>query len=193
MAMIPNELRERIREEATRLFAIRGFAGTHMSDVAEACQCTKPGLYYHFSSKEALFRDVVETHAGRITGLMESTVKGEGSVRACLHAGVEGMIDYCMRAPLVMRLMQRMELSSEDTAPVLEACAAREAHLHMLAGLVARGIGSGELRASLHALDGAMLIAGAIHFQLEQSIASGQWDRARIHRTIDLVLDGIAT
>lgn len=40
--------------EASKLFVARGFAGTSMSDIAEAVQITKAGLYHFVSSKEDL-------------------------------------------------------------------------------------------------------------------------------------------
>lgn len=185
------DLRATIVDEATRSFATCGFAGTTMRDVAEACGCTKPALYYHFSSKETLFRAVVEHHLQRIDELMHRTIEGTGPIRPRLHAGVDGMIDYCMRQPLVMRLIQRMEASPEENAPVITACASREKHLHMLAGFLAEGVRSGELAAAFDPLDGALLLGGVIHLQLQRSVASGDWDRERIHRTVDLAFDGL--
>ena len=39
-------------EEATRLFADRGFAGTSLQDIADATGLTRPALYHYFGSKE---------------------------------------------------------------------------------------------------------------------------------------------
>jgi len=185
-------LRARLCEEATRLFAQRGFAGTSTRDIVEACGCTKPALYYHFPSKEKLFCAVVEHHAARIGQLLSNTLAGDGSVRARLRGGVDDLIDYCADAPLVLQLMQRIEVSPEDTAPSVNICESRAKHLKMLSELVAIGMKSGELRAELLPDEVALAVAGIIHFQLEQSIASGTWDRARIHRTLDLLFDGLA-
>ncbi len=192
-APVKNDLRESIVNETTRLFATRGFAGTSMRDVAAACACTKPALYYHYENKESLFRAVVEHHIHNIGQLIQQTVEGTGNVRDRLHQGINNMIDYCINQPLVMKLIQRIEVSPEDTAPEVDACASREMHLLMLSKLIEEGIVTGELRADLQPLDGALLIAGTIHMQFQRSVASGDWDRLRIHRTLDLVIDGIGT
>lgn len=186
-------LREQIREQATRLFATRGFAGTSIREVCEACSCTKPALYYYYPSKEALFREVVESHQQAIDAMIRGTVDGVGTVRERLHAGLDGMIDYCIEQPLAIRLIQRLETSPEDTAPQLDMRAAKATHLDMLASLMRTGIASGELKSGLDPLDGALLFGGAMHFQFELSIVTEEWDRERIHRTINLVLDGIAS
>lgn len=185
-------LHESIRFHATRLFAARGFAGTSIREVVEACNCTKPALYHYYRSKEALFRDVVTYHSDNITALIASTVHGQGSVRERLHAGLDKMIEHAMAQPYAMRLMQRVENMPEENAPSFDSKALREGHMTMLATLMGYGIESGELRPGIDPVDGALIIAGALHFQFERSIAAGDWDSCRIHRTIDIVLDGIA-
>ena len=40
---------------AVTLFLARGYAGTSMADLAEACGIQKASLYHHFASKDALF------------------------------------------------------------------------------------------------------------------------------------------
>lgn len=56
-AEIPAELPRRgaILAAATQLFLARGYAGTSMSALAQACGLQKASLYHHFPSKEALF------------------------------------------------------------------------------------------------------------------------------------------
>lgn len=57
-ALVENE----IYEQATQLFAERGFAGTSLQDIANALGVTRPALYYYVKSKdEILERLVVET------------------------------------------------------------------------------------------------------------------------------------
>src|SRR4029077_16306250 len=48
-----------IMEEATRLFADRGFAGTSLQDIAVATGLTRPALYHYFGSKEDLLSRLV--------------------------------------------------------------------------------------------------------------------------------------
>src|ERR1700722_18873795 len=46
--------RERILEEAVKLFYARGFAGTTLDDIAAELGVTKPFIYTHFRSKTDL-------------------------------------------------------------------------------------------------------------------------------------------
>lgn len=49
-----------ILRRAAPLFEERGYHGTSMSLLAEACDLAKPGLYHHFRDKEALFLALLE-------------------------------------------------------------------------------------------------------------------------------------
>jgi len=55
-----------ILEEATRLFAEEGYDGMTMKQLAAACGITEPALYRHFSSKDALYDEVLDAIARRL-------------------------------------------------------------------------------------------------------------------------------
>ena len=61
--MTPRETggRERIINEASRLFATKGYDGVSMREVAEASGMTKAALYYHFENKESLYFSAVQS------------------------------------------------------------------------------------------------------------------------------------
>jgi TetR/AcrR family transcriptional regulator, cholesterol catabolism regulator len=50
----------RILERAARLIFEKGFDGTSMQDIADACGLTKAGLYHHVPTKEALLIAIME-------------------------------------------------------------------------------------------------------------------------------------
>mgnify|MGYP001817669675 CR=1 FL=1 len=54
------DLQERIIHESLRLFSLKGFLNTSVSDIMEAANTSKGGFYNHFSSKEDLFFRVLE-------------------------------------------------------------------------------------------------------------------------------------
>jgi AcrR family transcriptional regulator len=54
------DLQERIIYESLRLFSLKGFQNTSVSDIMEAANTSKGGFYNHFSSKEDLFFKVLE-------------------------------------------------------------------------------------------------------------------------------------
>lgn len=54
------DISKQIVEQATRLFAAKGFFGASLRDIASAVGIRKPSLLYHFSSKDELRSSVLE-------------------------------------------------------------------------------------------------------------------------------------
>jgi AcrR family transcriptional regulator len=59
--------RAALLDEATALFAERGYAGTSLEDVASASRVTRGAVYHHFASKQALFEAVLDRQEVRVT------------------------------------------------------------------------------------------------------------------------------
>ena len=51
--------RAEVLDHAAKLFVERGVAGTSLQEIAEAAGITRPALYYHFDSKDAVLRALV--------------------------------------------------------------------------------------------------------------------------------------
>jgi AcrR family transcriptional regulator len=49
---------DRILVSAAHLYALRGYAGTSIREIAQRAGVTKPLIYYHFGSKERLYGDL---------------------------------------------------------------------------------------------------------------------------------------
>src|SRR3978361_2395165 len=80
--------RERILEEAVKLFYGRGFSGTTLDDIAGKLGVTKPFIYTHFRSKvellEAICRPTIEMSLAAIANAAQQ----HGTASARLFDGV---------------------------------------------------------------------------------------------------------
>lgn len=56
----PTDTRARIQAVARELFARQGVRQTSLREIAQHLGITKPALYYHFDSREALLRSIVQ-------------------------------------------------------------------------------------------------------------------------------------
>jgi AcrR family transcriptional regulator len=64
---------------ALGLFAQRGYRATTMDDIAEAAGVTKPLLYQHFSSKRALYLELVDSIAqDLLAAIRDAVLRAEG-------------------------------------------------------------------------------------------------------------------
>jgi TetR/AcrR family transcriptional regulator len=69
--------REEILAAAARLFANKGYPGTSMNEVAEACEVSKPTLYHYVRDKHELLMQICESHVQRLAQLVDE-VKAQG-------------------------------------------------------------------------------------------------------------------
>jgi TetR/AcrR family transcriptional regulator len=69
--------REQILAQAARLFAAKGYPGTSMNEVAEACEVSKPTLYHYVRDKHELLMQICEDHVQSLAALVED-VQAQG-------------------------------------------------------------------------------------------------------------------
>ena len=62
--------RERIPIVALRLFAEKGYEATSMREIAEHLGITKPALYYHYDSKDAIVRELLRELLDQVAELV---------------------------------------------------------------------------------------------------------------------------
>ncbi len=55
------DTRQKILESATRLFSTQGYANTSLAQVAKEAQVSKALIFWHFTSKEDLFRTALKS------------------------------------------------------------------------------------------------------------------------------------
>src|SRR5271156_4483958 len=71
--------RQQLVAVALELFAQRGYRATTMDDIAEAAGVTKPLLYQHFSSKRALYLELVDSIAQDVlVAIGRAVMRAEG-------------------------------------------------------------------------------------------------------------------
>jgi AcrR family transcriptional regulator len=194
-ALIPDakrDLRAQILDEATRLFATKGYKATSIREVTDAARCTKPSLYYYFRSKEDLYHQVIEAQNELMSELIRSFVSRPGPIRPRIHEALTTVVEVAQANPHAMRLLQRAETQTEAGAPEIDISKARQFHFEMMENLIRQGIDSGEIRSDVDPSDCATALAGTINFQFQQWLCFGEeWSPPRLHRTVDMLFDGI--
>ena len=64
---VVRDTKQRILDAALEVFGERGFRGASVDDVAEAAGVTKGAIYYYFTDKDDLARDLQRTLWGRLS------------------------------------------------------------------------------------------------------------------------------
>jgi TetR/AcrR family transcriptional regulator, cholesterol catabolism regulator len=135
--------RERILEEAVKLFYERGFSGTTLDDIAGKLGVTKPFIYTHFRSKvellEAICRPTIEKSLAAIADAAEQ----RGSASERLFNGVVNFTKVVLQRQANIAVYFREEKSLSE-AGLGEINAMRKAFDRVLSDLLDEGVGAGE-------------------------------------------------
>ena len=142
------DIPQRIVEQATRLFAARGFVGASLRDIAKAVGIRKPSLLYHFSSKDELRRRVLEEMLGRWNEVLPRLLVAATSGPEQFDAVVQETINFFRDDPDRARLLLREILDNpEEMRPLLEQHVLPWAQI--VANYIRKGQEAGRVRADV--------------------------------------------
>lgn len=117
----PNR-REHILEQAAKLFAAKGVAYTTVRDIAEAAGILSGSLYYHFSSKEAIFQELIERFLNELVRSYRAVVTSEREPRARLEQLLSASFETIDQYPHLCEIFQN-DFTYLQTLPHHEAIA----------------------------------------------------------------------
>lgn len=163
--------REKILDEAARVFHRKGFLTTTINDLLDATGTTKGNLYFHFASKEKVGLEVLRRAQGAFGRFLDDALQGEtpgarldnffrhalernrgkGFVGGCLFGNTA--LEACDNAPPFAELVS--EVFAEWTGKLAETIRAAQA--------------SGQVRQDLPASDLAEMVVAAIEGGIMQS------------------------
>jgi len=92
--MYSEATRTALLDEATALFAERGYSGTSLEDVASASQVTRGAVYHHFASKQALFEAVLAGQESRAITRITAAATAVDPWEAATQA-LDAYLDQC--------------------------------------------------------------------------------------------------
>lgn len=188
----PADLRARIVDAATRLFAEQGWAGTQVRAVAEAAGCTVPALYYHFAGKEALWAAAVQ-EAHRRLHQIQLASRSAGSVREQLTASYRALVASATNEPHSLWLLFRAERHPGPGEPAVEVDDYRRITQGRTEAMLREGIATGELRPDIDVDLVVTQIHGVAHFRLEELFYFGcAFEERWAERAVEQLFRGLS-
>ena len=179
--------RERIIEEAVKLFYARGFTGTTLDDIAAELGVTKPFIYTHFRSKVELLAALCKPTIELSLAAVETASKEPGSPSERLYRAVVDFTHVVLsrQANIAIYFREEKNLTPEALA---EINALRRKFDRVLSELLAEGVAAGEFRIADVNL-AALAIGGMISWAYTWHRAGGRLTLAdRGARMADLAL-----
>ncbi|MEZ5170466.1 MAG: TetR/AcrR family transcriptional regulator [Acidimicrobiia bacterium] len=121
MRLAAPDRRHQLVGVARDVFAAKGFHATSMDDVAVAAGVTKPVLYQHFTSKRALYIELLETVGEELLAAIAAAAGGVSGGRRRVEAGFGAYFGYVMSNRMSFRLLFGASVrNDEDFARVVE-------------------------------------------------------------------------
>jgi TetR/AcrR family transcriptional regulator len=109
--------RDQILDEATRLFAEKGYDGTSMSDLAEGVGLRKASLFHHFESKEQLKAAVLDRLVREVGSAILSAASADAEFEQRLDALTDAIVDTLVSRPFAARLVVREAMDWSKANP----------------------------------------------------------------------------
>lgn len=103
----PVPTRELILDTAERLFALYGFDGLTLRDLAQAMELTAPSLYNHFASKQALYDAVLARGLQPIVEMIQESWSEDVPDPERIHRTLTRLLEHLAQHPHLARLIQR--------------------------------------------------------------------------------------
>lgn len=186
-------VRDRILDEATRLFGRQGYGATSMRELAEAVGVTKPTLYYWFSNKEGVFEAAVARQVDQLRGLLADVFEADGDAVAKLHRFCERYVMDGIADADGVRLFLSAEGPREEGRPEIDLLAIHHESLTAIQQLLAEGVGAGRIRADLDPVVAALSLLGMLNMHILGALHGLDVPDDLPQRVLRIFLSGVAT
>ena len=145
------------------LFSQIGYSSASMREIADAVGLSKPALYYHFSSKEALFLAAVHMHMEHYRQTLLEAISRSGSLHERMSSLIAAHLTRIREHPEVMKLLLTAEHRPEDGVPEIDLLSMHQENIQLLTQLLAAAVVSGEVRGDLNLGTLAISLVGLIN------------------------------
>lgn len=137
---------------ATDEFAEKGLAGARVEEIAARTATSKHMIYYHFGSKDGLYRAVLERAYEEFRIAEGSVDYGRLPALEALSALVGATFDVHASRPQIVRIIMAENINRGQQIRSIDSFEQRELALDTLRGILDRGATEGTLRRGLDPL-----------------------------------------
>ncbi len=108
---LQTETRPKILQAATKAFAEKGLAGARVDHIAREAGINKAMIYYHFSSKENLYQEVINSQIDKLGTFIDKLVDTEADLESSLKK-LSDMYNNILGSDIYFRKILLHELAS---------------------------------------------------------------------------------
>lgn len=153
-----------ILSESARLFAERGYDGTSMRDIAEACGISKSLLYHHFTDKDEIFARIALGSTRELYHFVFDRLPEGAAPSARIRAFMTATGEYFQRYRWAWLASTSAFWNDPEQRRQKERMMWRDRYETLLRGLITAAVEAGELRAGLDVPLAGRLILSALNW-----------------------------
>jgi TetR/AcrR family transcriptional regulator len=161
------DTKEGLLSAATEAFAEKGFSGARVDEIAESASANKAMIYYHFGSKEGLYKAVLLRHIGGIHEKIGAAIVAEKDPVRRLQRLYRGLGSAFQAQPALPFMMIR-EILSGGVHMDAEVAGAFKGVLDLVRSAVGEGVALGRMRPVNPVFVHFMMIAPLIVFNVSR-------------------------
>lgn len=190
--MKDSDTKNRLLAAALDLFTEKGFVGASTREIVERAGVTKPVLYYHFSSKENLYRVLIEENFARFNRDLARIAGEKTSAREKLLRIADHYLNHCRRYPEEIKLALMAFYRGDTFAPEVDIVSLAMESIEIIAGVFRGGITAGKFR-KRDPLKLSLFLLSILHGQMMVILKSSGWmPLAAPEEIVELFLQGIS-
>jgi AcrR family transcriptional regulator len=158
-AVAAEQTRAAILEAALAEFADKGLAGARVDEIARQTATSKHMIYYHFGSKEGLYRAVLDQTYANFRLAEEKIDYAQLDPARALETLAGLTFDFHLNNPSYVRIIVAENVNSGAHIQHVQNIAARRAILQIMQDIVSRGAAAGVFRTGIDVLQLHMTIS----------------------------------
>jgi TetR/AcrR family transcriptional regulator len=157
--------RESLLGSATEAFAEKGFSGARVDEIAQRAHANKAMIYYHFGSKEGLYKAVLLRHIGGIHQEIRAAIEAEKDPLERLQLLYRGLGNAFQARPALPFIMIH-EILAGGSQMDAEVAGAFKGVVDLVRAAVEQGVTQGRMRPVNPIFVHFMMIAPLIVFNV---------------------------
>ena len=148
-----------ILQVGARIFAEKGFDGTSMRDISQACGISKALLYHHFESKNNLYAQIAFNSSQHLNEFVEQRIPDDGSAAEKIHAFMIAMAMFFEQHRWAWIAASAAFWNDPDRHRLEMRIRRRKALEGRLRTLIQQGIDNGEFNQTDPAMTGRLILS----------------------------------
>jgi AcrR family transcriptional regulator len=187
------QTRAQILDAAEKSIARQGYSATSVDDICQAAGVTKGGFYHHFSSKQALFLELVESWLSKLDVRLEAVGADAATVpERLLRMGKLGGEVFQQRSGQLRILLEFWEQAAHDPMVWEAATAPFRRYQDSLAALIESGIAEGTLQRVDARIAGQTIVSLGVGLILQGVLdpQGSDWGQV-VQESLRMLVDGL--